>query len=193
MGQSDNNESQYEGKLPSLSLPIEEVSKMREPKVVKAITHVHEALVDAVLMNPAVSKEDLSELTGKSKQWVSYALQSPLVKNLIESRRCEILNPVITASIEERLNAVAAEAIDLLHSKILMGKVSDSLLIKAVELSTRHMNVGNVKTEEKAVESNHLESLASRLVALKSKTNSEVIYEGRIKEVQDGTVTETSK
>ena len=162
-----------------LTLPIEEV-KSKTYKGPKVMTNIHRAMIDTILAIPTVTTRDLAEMYGYSQAWVSLSLQSPLFKTELERRRVEIINPIIAATTEERLNAVMHRSLDVIHEKLNKDpdRVSDALALRALEITSKALGLGQPKKEDIVVDVSHLDNLAKRLVALKPRdTGNGVVYE----------------
>jgi hypothetical protein len=117
---------------------------------------------------------------GYSTAWVNLSIQSPLFKNILDKRRAEIVNPIIIATTQERLQAVVDRSLDVIHEKLNKNpdQVSEALALKALELGSKALGMGQPKKEELVVDVSHLDNLAKRLVALKPRETTEgVIYE----------------
>jgi len=175
-------------KLPDLDLemPLKQVAP-NPPKGPKVLTNVHRAMVDTILARPSVTTAELGELFGFSTAWVGLCIQSVPFKRQLERRRAEVINPIIIASTEERLQAVINRSLDVIHEKLLKNpdQVSDTLALRALEVSAKALGLGQAVTATVVVESNHLDNLAKRLVALRPRdTSNGVVYEADAKEVR---------
>ena len=94
--------------------------------------------------------------------------------------RVEIINPIIAATTEERLNAVMHRSLDVIHEKLNKDpdRVSDALALRALEITSKALGLGQPKKEDIVVDVSHLDNLAKRLVALKPRdTGNGVVYE----------------
>ena len=159
------------------------------PKGPKVLTNVHRAMVDTILARPEITMAELGEKYGYSATWTNYIVSSPGFKRLLEKRRDEVINPIIIASTEERLQAVVNRSLDVIHEKLSKNadQVSENLALRALELSSKAMGLGQVKAATVVVESNHLDNLAKRLVALRPRdTQQGVVYEAEAKEIRTG-------
>jgi len=168
-----------------LELPLKQVAGS-PPKGVKVLTNVHRAMVDTILANPTASCADLGDIYGYSAHWVNLTIQSPVFKRELERRRAEVINPIIIASTEERLQAVINRSLDVINEKLSKNpdQISDTLALRALEVSAKALGLGQATTTAVVVESNHLDNLAKRLVALRPRdTSNGVIYEADSKEI----------
>lgn len=171
-----------------LDLPIEPNPTGKTYRGPVAVTHVHRAMVDAILAYPAITNRELAEMFGYSPSWVGMVLQSPLFKNVLEKRRNEVINPIIVATTEERLKAVVDRSLDVIHEKLSkdVDKVNDALVLRALEIGAKALGMGQPKKEDIVVDVSHLDNLAKRLVALKPRdTGQGVVYEAENLEGQN--------
>ena len=66
-------------------------------------------------------------------------------------------------------------------------EVSDNLALRALELSSKAMGLGQAKAATVVVEANHLDNLAKRLVALRPRATPQgEVYEANAKEIGPG-------
>jgi len=159
-----------------LDLPMKRIAPV-PPKGPKVLNNVHRAMVDTILARPEMTMAELGEQYGISPSWTNLIINSVAFKRLLGKRRDEVINPIIIASTEERLQAVVNRSLDVIHEKLSKSadQVSDNLVLKALEVSTKAMGMGQVKAAAVVIESNHLDNLAKRLVALRPRDNSGAI------------------
>ena len=159
-----------------LDLPMKQIAPV-PPKGPKVLNNVHRAMVDTILARPEMTTAELGEQYGFSPAWTNLIINSVAFKRLLEKRRDEVINPIIIASTEERLQAVVNRSLDVIHEKLSKSadQVSDNLVLKALEVSTKAMGMGQAKAAAVVIESNHLDNLAKRLVALRPRDNSGAI------------------
>lgn len=168
-----------------LEMPLKQIAPV-PPKGPKVLTNVHRAMVDTILARPDITMAELGDHYGISQSWTNMIVNSVAFKRQLEKRRDEVINPIIIASTEERLQAVVNRSLDVIHEKLNKSadQVSDTLALRALELSSKAMGMGQVKAATVVIESNHLDNLAKRLVALRPRTTSQgEVYEADAKEI----------
>jgi hypothetical protein len=168
-----------------LEMPLRQIAPV-PPKGPKVLTNVHRAMVDTILARPDITMAELGEQYGISATWTNMIINSVAFKRQLEKRRDEVINPIIIASTEERLQAVVNRSLDVIHEKLSKNpdQVSDTLALRALELSSKAMGMGQIKAATVVIESNHLDNLAKRLVALRPRTTSQgEVYEAHAKEI----------
>jgi hypothetical protein len=79
-----------------------------------ALAYTHDALVDEILRDPTATKADLARRFSRSPSWIYAITSSDAFKARLAARREELIDPHLVASVEEKLEAVAQAALDVL-------------------------------------------------------------------------------
>lgn len=98
-------------------------------------------MADLLIANPAISQNAIAAHFGYTPGWVSQVINSDAFQAYLETRREELVNPVIMASVEEKLMALAKKSIDVLQEKLALEPKADTAL-KSLEVSTRALGYG---------------------------------------------------
>lgn len=93
------------------------------------IRYTHDAIIDEILVDPSISQGELSRRFGFSQAWMSIVINSDAFKNRLAERKGELVDPKITASVEERLESLAKRSLDRL-----LERVESSVPLKPLEL-----------------------------------------------------------
>jgi hypothetical protein len=110
-------------------------------KILKKVRYTHDAMVDQIIANPGISEIELGQLFGYSKQWVSRLMCSDAFQARLALRKEEIIDPKLTATVEERMRGVALKSLDIILEK--MEATNDpKLALKAFELTSKGMTYG---------------------------------------------------
>lgn len=110
------------------------------------IRYPHEEIIDQILVNPMITQRELARRVGRSEYWMSCIVNSDAFKQRLSERKEELVDPLITASIEQRLTAVAEMALDRLMDEIERPgpkKIQD--LVAAGKLGVGDRNLVNSK------------------------------------------------
>jgi hypothetical protein len=109
----------------------------------------HENVIDEIIASPRITQEELARRFNTSKQYICIIVNSDAFKNRLAERREEIIDPVVSmavesrfASLDDKLNAVAASALDKLLDKLESPgpqKVSDLVLAAKVGIGDRNL------------------------------------------------------
>lgn len=113
---------------------------------IQTVKYTHDAIIDEILLNPGVSQGELALMFGYSQAWMSIIINSDAFKHRLADRKGELVDPSITASIENRLDAVARRSLDRLMEEIEKPgpkKILD--LVAAAKLGVGDRNLVNSK------------------------------------------------
>lgn len=112
------------------------------PAIAK-VRYTHDAIIDTIIANPAISQGALAREFGFSEAWMSIIINSDSFQFRLEERKAELIDPIIKASIEERLNSLAKISLDKLMERV-EGKngikMKDSDLIQTAKLAVGNKN-----------------------------------------------------
>jgi hypothetical protein len=95
-----------------------------------------------LLANPAATQGQIATHFGYTQSWVSQLLSSDAVKEYLIERKVELMDPILRASMENRLDALAKRSMDVLQEKLDLPTASGELALKALEISTRARGYG---------------------------------------------------
>jgi hypothetical protein len=130
----------------------------------------HQALADAVLMNPHLTQGQLASIFGYTPGWISTVMTSDAFQALLERRRAETINPEIVISLNERARGVATQSMRVLAEKLSKpaDQVPDALALRAFELSSKAIGMGGHAPPPPPPDpAKYLPELAERLLALR--------------------------
>lgn len=155
-------------------------------QAIAKVRYSHDAMIDAIVMNPAVSQNELAAMFGYTPAWVSLVMSSDAFKERLEARRAELVDPTIRATLEERFKALVTRSLEVLQEKLSQPTtaIPDNLALRAAELGAKALAIGgNAPPPAVPVPPDYLEKLADRLSTL---NNRGVTYE-----IQDAEVVQT--
>ena len=84
----------------------------------KNIKPWHEHIIDLMIANPMWGVTDIAKEIGYSITWVSIMLNSDAFKERLTERKAEIVNPLLTATVKDRLTAVGNKALDRMLDRL---------------------------------------------------------------------------
>ena len=93
------------------------------------VRYTHDAIIDEIIVDPAISQGELARRFGYSQAWVSIIINSDAFKSRLAERKGELVDPKIRASVEERLESLAKRSLDRL-----LERVESSVPLKPMEL-----------------------------------------------------------
>jgi len=151
------------------------------------LNYSHEALVEQILANPTASNAELGAVFGRSKEWVSMVKNSGLFREQLAKKRNELMDPVLQANFEERIDMVALRAVEVLNEKLAkpVAEIPDELVLQAAIFGAKAKGVGGYASRPApappAPDVNRIERLADRLTALgRVSQSSQEISDARI-------------
>lgn len=149
---------------------------------VGALRYSHEDCADRLLMSPGIKQNELAELYGVTTAWISIVINSDAFKAHLASRKAELVDPALMASLNERYGALAARSVEVLLEKMNqpIEKISDKLALEAAALGAKATGLGEVKSPIGASAVDHLAALAHRLVDLNRPAGTTIDADVRI-------------
>lgn len=117
---------------------------------IEELSYTHDAMIDYIIANPSVSGEQLAEKFGYGKAWISTIVNSDAFQSRLASRKSELVDPIITQSIENQLRGVLSESISVVSKKLSkpsLVKMEDA--IKAVEVCSKALGYGARQDDSK--------------------------------------------
>lgn len=125
------------------------------------VKYTHDAMIDLVISNPAISQNDLAKYFGYTAAWVSRIFASDAFQARLAARKDELVNPVLTASVEDRIKGLAMQSLDILEEKLNTTRNPD-LAVKCFELSTKAAGYG-AREKNVAVQNNFVVHLPNKI------------------------------
>lgn len=105
------------------------------------VRYSHDSMIDMIIANPAIAQNDLAAAYGYTVAWVSRVMNSDAFQARLAERKTEIVDPVLVASIDEKLRALASKSLDIVMEKLIVTQNMDTAL-KAVEITTKALGYG---------------------------------------------------
>lgn len=116
-------------------------TKSAQDQGILRVHYTHDAMIDLILAHPQMSQGDLAKYFGYTEGWVSRVIGSDAFQARLASRKEEVVNPAILASIEEKIKGLAHQSLEVIQRK-LDATQSPELAIKALDLSTKALGMG---------------------------------------------------
>lgn len=104
------------------------------------LSYTHDAMVDVILQEPTVTYEELAEIFGYSRGWVQRVCVSDSFQARIAQRKEQLLDPIISRSLNERMRGVAVKAIDLISEKLASPEAGAQYALDALGIASGAMN-----------------------------------------------------
>jgi hypothetical protein len=136
------------------------------------LNYSHEALVSQIIANPTATNAELGAIFGRTKEWVGMVKNSGIFREKLLAKMAEVTDPLLAASIEERLEMVTKRTLEVLHEKMArpVDQISDELAIQAANFGAKGMGIGGFASRPiappPAPQLDRIERLADRLINL---------------------------
>lgn len=148
------------------------------PQVAK-VRYSHDAMVDLLIANPGISQNKIAKHFGYTAAWVCTIMASDAFQVRLASRRHELVDPTILATIEERYRTLATVSVTKLieHMNRPEVEVDPEILIKAAALGAKSLGIGGHAPPQapKVDENQRLALLADKLTGLLKNKRDDVI------------------
>lgn len=111
------------------------------------VRYTHDAVIDEIIRNPAISQGELSKMFGFSQAWMSICINSDAFQQRLSERKAEMIDPQIIASINDRLDAVARRSLDKIMDRLEGKDATSPGPVKTAELiQIAKLGVGDKNT-----------------------------------------------
>lgn len=118
---------------------------MSEPSAaIEKVSYSHDKMIDLIIANPRIKQDNLAQYFGYTPAWVSRIMSSDAFRLRMEQRREELVNPIITATLEERFADLALRGAAIMQEKLDQpaSLVTFADAAKAVEIGAKGLAVG---------------------------------------------------
>ena len=110
------------------------------------LTYTHQAVIDEILANPLIERKELADKFGVSENWMKKVINSDAFQTVLDKRREQIVNPIISQTVQERLRGVTNSAIDPLQTRLDAGHVNNEEVIEIAKMGLETQGLlGNAK------------------------------------------------
>lgn len=114
---------------------------------IKKVSYSHDAVMDQLLANPMLTMKELATMFGFSAQWIRRVVNSDAFQARLAERKAQLIDPLITSSVEERMRAVVNLSLEILDEKLEATR-DPKLAIKSLEVCQRAAGYGAKTTVE---------------------------------------------
>lgn len=124
-----------------------------------------QAMVELMIAHPDWGHKELAEAFGRPPSWTSVVLASDAFQAVLDTRRHEVADPSLSATLEERFRGLAIRAATVLQEKLNSPGVSDLVVLKAAELGVKAVMSKPVEAPQAPRLENSSQSVAEKLLA----------------------------
>jgi hypothetical protein len=121
-------------------LDLSEYSPQR-PQIAK-VSYTHDAMIDLIMANPAISQGALAAHFGYTESWISTVFASEAFQVRLAERKEDIIDPGIRATIEERFKALVYQSMEVLQRKLESPAASDELALATLTVASKALGYG---------------------------------------------------
>ena len=108
---------------------------------IERINYTHDALIDAIITNPEKTQREFAAIFGYGESWLSIIMNSDSFKERLHERREEIVNPILRATVEDRMKALVQKSTEILLERLAVDP-DPSLALKTLEVTSRSLGYG---------------------------------------------------
>lgn len=112
---------------------------------VARVNYTHDAMIDLIIANPAISQNELAKHFGYSVPWLSRIRNSDAFLARLAERKKDIVDPGVIASVEEKLRAIVDKSAEIILDKLEKTQSAD-LALKALDLGGKLAGYGARQT-----------------------------------------------
>lgn len=110
-------------------------------KAIERVKYSHDAMIDLIIANPALSQGQIASHFGYTQAWVSRIFNSDAFQARLAVRKADVVDPALTLSIDEKLRALADKSLDVVLDKLTLSGNPDTAL-KALEITSKALGYG---------------------------------------------------
>lgn len=108
---------------------------------IQKIRYTHDAVIDEIIANPAISQGELAARFGYTQAWMSIIVNSDAFQERLAERKAQLIDPKLQATIEDRLDGLARRALDKLLDRLDNGTpISNKDLLSMATLGVGDKN-----------------------------------------------------
>lgn len=108
---------------------------------VQKTSYSHDALIDIILANPAITQNQLAATLGYTPGWVSQVIGSDAFQAALALRKEKIVDPMLRGAVEESFKGLVLQSMQRLREK-LEANPTDNLVLEVFKSSTRALGYG---------------------------------------------------
>ena len=122
-----------------MSAPLESTDSAANS--IQRVKYTHDAMIDMLIANPAISQGQLAASFGYTQAWVSRVMNSDAFQARLALRKEDIVDPSLVATIDEKLRALASKSLDVVLEKLTVTN-SAEMGLKALEITSKALGYG---------------------------------------------------
>lgn len=105
------------------------------------VKYTHDAMIDLIIANPAISQNEIARHFGYTAAWVSRVFNSDAFQARLAVRKFDIVDPALVLSVDEKLRTLASRSLDVVLERMESApKTQDALA--ALSIATKALGYG---------------------------------------------------
>ena len=133
------------------------------PRAAGSTVYTPDALVQRFIDEPDLDLRAHAAYFGKPESWIWSVIASQPFQTALGLRRDEVTIPAVTMTFEERFQAVALQALNVISVKMSQEEVTESLLLGAATLSVKALGFGKKGAEDAKPQQRSVQNIAAEL------------------------------
>jgi len=113
----------------------------QETKRLVRTHYTHDAMIDVIIAEPAITQRELAAKFERSENWISRIMGSDAFQGALAKRREELTDPFLVATIEERFRGLAMQSLDVIAENLEKTRSAD-VAMKALDISSKALGFG---------------------------------------------------
>jgi hypothetical protein len=122
------------------------------PSTAVALPFTTDAMVQLLVERPGLTHQQYGAAFGRGSGWFASVLASAVFQKALDPVRHLIVDPSISATLDERFKALALQGLSVLQVKLDSKECSDLTVLKAVELGLKASGLGAIAPPPPAAE-----------------------------------------
>jgi len=110
-------------------------------QAIQKVRYTHDAMIDLILLKPGISQGELAREFGYTETWVSIIMNSDAFKVALAARRKEVADPILVATLEERLRGLVDISTRVVSDHLTM-RPDPKIALKALEVGAKALGFG---------------------------------------------------
>lgn len=113
----------------------------QEHQRIQKVGYNHEAMIDVLLAEPTITQGELAKRFEMREAWISRIIGSDAFQAALAKRRDDVANPIIAASIDDKLSGLVNQSLEIITEKLEASRSVD-MAFKGLEIGAKALGFG---------------------------------------------------
>lgn len=118
------------------------MSALSQARAPDSLRPWHEHVIDLWLANPNLTQREIAGMLGRSEYWLSVVVRSDAFQSRYSERKTEIVDPILSATVDDKLRGLVDVAASKLGERIACGAVETGDLVDTLKAASRALGMG---------------------------------------------------